>query len=351
LPAIRKKKHDRDIASYIFGNYSEYTNEKGEIESEQLRKTSDYSIILAVFSNKGLKQNMTLGQFFWFNKLDSKTPERLYFIDYNKAINIETDLYLNDISGISDFKKRLELLKIYSLGTKIYPDRKGIYTDKFTLYSDKFCEYFGIKNKDKALNLFNQTVSLKNIGDLNSFIKNEMLENHNLEPEIAKIKNAFDDAKMFAEKIDDAEKKIEILKPINDSFEKYITLKNETSKIQNALKVLDSFFALLKKNLIEQERKIKTDSLKELNDEFKEKFDEETGILKTQKDKFSEVGDQIKEIENNTGINQITNDIFTRNILLNPVKYKYKNIKEELLKLDFEIPENENSFESSKQNS
>jgi len=180
LAGDSQKKHDRDIASYIFGNYSEYTNEKGEIESEQLRKTSDYSIILAVFANKGLKQNMTLAQFFWFNKPDSKTPERLYFIHYDKAINIEKDLYLNDISGISDFKKKLEHLKIYSLGNRVYTDRKGIYTDKFTLYSDKFCEYFGIKNKDKALNLFNQTVSLKNIGDLNSFIKNEMLDNHKL---------------------------------------------------------------------------------------------------------------------------------------------------------------------------
>ncbi len=350
LAGDSQKKHDRDIASYVFGNYSEFTNDKGEIEPEQLRTQKDYSLILAVFANKGLNQKMTMGQFFWFNHPTSKVPERLYFIAYNKSIRIENDLCLNDITGIADFKKRLELMKIFPLGTKTYPDRRGIFTDKFTLYSDKFCEIFGIRNKDKALNLFNQTVSLKNIGDLNHFIKNEMLEHHNLEDEIKKIKTAFDESKMFSDKIDEAEKKLEILKIIDNNFEKYKNLEAKNFEIQGALKVLDAFFAGLKKNLLEKENSLKINNLKEFKTEFSEKFDDENGILMSKKIEFSEIEKDIKSIENNSGINQIESDIQVKKANLYPVRNRYNECKEKLLLLDYQIPDNINQFNENRIN-
>ena len=80
LAGDAQKKHDRDISSYILGNFSERTNDSGEIIPEQLRKKNDYTFILAAFHNNGLNTDITLGQFFWFKNLESKRPKRLYFI-------------------------------------------------------------------------------------------------------------------------------------------------------------------------------------------------------------------------------------------------------------------------------
>jgi len=347
LAGDAQKKHDRDISSYILGNFSEITNEKGEIVAEQLREKDDYTLILASFHNNGLNSDITLGQFFWYRTAESKRPERLYFISFDKALKIENDFFLNEITGISEFKKRLERLKIFSLGKKQL-NRKGFFTDKYTIYSDKFAELFGLRNKDKALNLFNQTVSLKNIGNLNNFIRNEMLEIENIEPSIKKIKDAFDEAKMFSDEIEKTERKIELIKPIKDKGKYYKELETETNNIQNSLDILNSFFGNLKKTLLEEEKTKKEGDLVILNTEFDEKFDDEIGLLKQKKDAQEIVNDDITAIENNTGISKINSDILLQKANLTPVKTKNDEYKKYANKISFEYPETENKFLNNK---
>jgi len=345
LAGDAQKKHDRDISSYILGNFSEITNEKGEIEPEQLRKKDDFSLILASFYNNGLKTNITLGQFFWFKTAESKRPQRLYFISFDKALKIEEDFYLNGITGVSEFKKRLERLKIFSLGGKKQMGRKGLFTDKYTLYSDKFAELFGLRNKNKALNLFNQTVSLKNIGNLNNFIRNEMLEYENIEPAIKKIKDAFDEAKFFSDEIEKTEQKIELIKPIRSKGEKYNKLKTEFNDTQNSLDILISFFGNLKKTLLKKEKADKELKLNSLQQVFKEKFNDETGILKHKKDEQNNINKYITTIKSNTGISQIESNIQLEKSNLTPVKNRYQHYKTNIEKLGFHIPENKTNFE------
>lgn len=347
LAGDAQKKHDRDISSYILGNYSEITNEKGEIVAEQLRKKDDYTLILASFYNNGLKTNITLGQFFWFRTDESKRPKRLYFLSFDKSLKIENDFFLNEITGISEFKKRLERLKIFSLGKKQIT-RKGLYTDKYTIYSDKFAEIFGLRNKDKALNLFNQTVSLKNIGNLNDFIRNEMLEIENIEPSIKKIKAAFDEARMFSDEIEKTEKKIELIKPIKEKGKLYKKLKTELINTQNSLDILNSFFESLKKTLLEKEKSEKESSLEKLNIEFNEKFDNETGILKQKKEEQEQINKDITAIENNTGISKIKSDISLQKTNLTPIKTKSDDYKKYASKINIKYPDAENDFSNNK---
>lgn len=347
LAGDSQKKNDRDISSYILGNYSEVTNEKGEIIPERLRKNDDYSIILASFYNNGLKQDITLGQFFWFKTTDSKRPERLYFLSYNKALTIESDFYLTGITGVSDFKKRLETNKIYSL-TKNPVDKKGIYTDNYTTYSDRFAELFGLRNKNKALNLFNQTVSLKNIGDLNNFIRNEMLENENIEPSILKIKQAFDEAKMFSDEIEKTERKIELIEPIKTKGNIYTRLKDELENTQNSINILNSFFGNLKKTLLEKEKSEKEQEKEKNEKDFSLKFHEETGWLIQKKNNQNEVNKSIVAIENNTGISQAIANIQLKKANLTPIKNKHNEYENLSKKINLPLPEDENIFLNNK---
>src|SRR5690242_11386127 len=47
--------------------------------------------------------------------------------------------------------------------------------DEFAKYSRRFCALMGLRS-EKALDLFNQIVSIKDIGGLNTFVREHMLE-------------------------------------------------------------------------------------------------------------------------------------------------------------------------------
>jgi uncharacterized protein YPO0396 len=341
------KKNDRDITTYILGHYTEFTNDKGEIVPESLRKKDDYSLILASFYNEGLKSNITIGQFFWFKTLDSRRPERLYFISYNKKIKIEEDLFLNELSGVSEFKKRLERLKILSDGKKV-PNREGLFTDKYTLYSDNFATIFGLKNKGKALNLFNQTVSLKNIGNLNNFIKNEMLDFVNIEPSIKKIKQAFDEAKQFSDEIELTERKIKLIEPIINKGKNYISLERELTEAKNSLSVINSFFATLKKTLLSNENELKEKEKEELDKLFAFKFSEGCGELFDNKKNQKKIDEEIIVLKSETGITTILGNIELSRTKVKPVEKKYGEYKQAIEGI-LPLPEDEKNFIKNKE--
>lgn len=342
LAGDAQKKHDRDITSYILGYFSEYTNEKGEVVPERLRKKDDYSLILASFYNDGLKSNITIGQFFWFKTAESKKPERLYFISYNRDIKIEEDLFLNGISGVSEFKKRLELLKVLSYGKKV-PNREGLFTDKYSVYSDKFAELFGLRNKDKALNLFNQTVSLKNIGNLNNFIKNEMLDFVNMEPSIKKIKQAFDEAKLFSDEIEQTELKIELIKPIVEKGGQYISLEQELTETKSSLHVINSYFGTLKKTLLTKEKEVKEKEVLELDNTFQLRFSEKHGVISSKKEEKKGVDENIILLKSDTGITTLTEKLELYKAQLKPITEK--NTEYNILIKDiFPVPKSKDVF-------
>jgi len=266
----------------------------------------------------------------------------LYFISYNKKIKIEEDLFLNGLSGVSEFKKRLERLKILSDGKKV-PNREGLFTDKYSLYSDNFANIFGLKNKGKALNLFNQTVSLKNIGNLNNFIKNEMLDPVNIEPSIKKIKQAFDEAKLFSDEIEQTERKIKLIEPIVNKGKIYISLEEELTEAKNSLSVINSFFATLKKTLLSNENELKKKEKEELDKLFALKFSEGRGELFEKKKKKKEIDEEIVVLKSETGIVTILGNIELNKTKVKPVEKKYGEYKETVEGI-LTMPENENKF-------
>jgi uncharacterized protein YPO0396 len=342
LAGDSQKKNDRDITSYILGHYTEFTNDKGEIVPESLRKKDNYSLILASFYNEGLKSNITIGQFFWFKTLESRRPERLYFISYNRKIKIEEDLFLNGLSSVSEFKKRLERLKIFSDGKKV-PNREGLFTDKYSIYSDKFANIFGLKNKGKALNLFNQTVSLKNIGNLNNFIKNEMLDFANIEPSIKKIKQAFDEAKLFSDEIEKTESKIKLIDPIVNKGKNYILLEKELAEAKNSLSVINSFFGSLKKTLLSNENELKEIEKNNLNKLLALKFSEGSGELFDKKKKKKEVDEEIVVLKSETGITSILGNIELNETKVKPIEKKHEEYKQAIEGI-LPMPSDEKNF-------
>lgn len=199
-----EKKGDRTERSYVLGNYGDIQNE-GELSTttQSLRDTSCYSILLANFENTDGK-SITLFQVRWFSGNEMK---RSFGLAY-QPLEIEKDFAMFDGSGV--WKKLLET-KYNQNSTR----RKLEFFDGPTKYAERITKLFGMR-AIKALNLFNQLVGIKVLGDLDAFIRDEMLESKEAEEEYKTLDESFATLMSAKRNIEKAQEQIAQLKPINE---------------------------------------------------------------------------------------------------------------------------------------
>lgn len=233
LASLPEKRRERDEKTYVLGAYGRLKDEIDQNTSkvQYLRTKDDYSVLLAYFFNQGYQQKITLAQVFWFEN-DSI---RKFFVKSDKELNIEE--HFNNVSSIKDLKKRL----IANGNTDIY--------DQFIDYSVSFRKIFGSLS-EKALGLFNQTVAIKVIGDLNDFLRNYMLEKVDIREKIRELKKNYDDLTKSYEAIQKAEKQLQQLKPLVNEANQFEKLSFEIQESKNCLRIVSAFFSKIKIDLL-----------------------------------------------------------------------------------------------------
>lgn len=205
-----QKKNERTEASYMLGAFGE-RQEAGKLNSttDYLRTKQDYSVILAVFYDAQQKQNLTLFQVRYFSSGDLK---RHYGIA-REALSISRDFKNLDNRG--DWKKALKR-KYQKSGLQA-----GLYfASSARQYAQKFIRLFGMRS-EKALSLFNQTVGIKVLGDLNLFIRENMLENPGIEEDFELLYQNFQDLLQAQGQIEKASEQMRQLQQIAQLAEAY----------------------------------------------------------------------------------------------------------------------------------
>lgn len=323
-----QKKGDRDEESYVLGHYGDIQKE-GDLSSttQMLRDKNTYSVLLASFSNTDEKI-ITL---FQVRNFSNGVLKRSFGIAY-KTLTIQTDFSNFDSKG--NWKKRLD--KIYNINTQ----KKRIeYFDSPNKYAERMCNLFGMRST-KALSLFNQVVGIKVLGDLDDFIKSNMLENRDAENEYTQLKESFITLMNAKNNIDKAKEQIKQLEPINSIANQLNELEINFKKLQSDREKAVYWFAQKGKGLsdVEKERldtllnEIKNDieKLKTLEEELKGKETDLTVQIKT-----DEVGRQIQDLIKE--INRLSKTRDTKKSKLNT----YNKISE---KLEYSTNPNENAF-------
>lgn len=237
-----QKKNTRTEESYVVGEYGE-VHEEGRLSTtaQQIRpdKTNAFSILLASFRNRE-DQGVTIFQARWFVQGELK---RVYGISF-KDLTVEHDFLPFDASG--DWKKILA--KRYNQSARKFVE----FFDGPGKYADRLINVLGMKSEN-ALGLFNQIVGIKVLGDLDEFIRNNMLEYQDTEEEFISLKNNFQtllDAKI---NIDKAKLQLEMLKPIVDKSKQLKTLREEQMKLQDFEDISKFWFADKKQVLLTDE--------------------------------------------------------------------------------------------------
>ncbi len=227
---------ERTLYSYIVGEYKNTIDEgMGSSKAISLRDTKNYTVLLARFENSYSNEVVTVAQFFWLTQ-GTRQPNKMFVVS-SEILSIEE--HFIKFSTIKSLKKELKSLK----GTDVF--------NSFKEYSQQFRRLVKI-GSEQALNLFYQTVSMKSVGNLTSFVRSHMLESSGVDEKIDELCHNFNELNHAHNTVLRAKKQMEMLKPIIADASKYRTnLQSKKSK-ERLRELLSSYFAKSKIELIEQ---------------------------------------------------------------------------------------------------
>lgn len=213
------QRRERNETTYVRGAYQREKNRWDQIQVKYLRDEQSLSALAAHFANPLTKDRITLAQFFWFESGDLR-----------KCLVISHDVFslkavLDQVKTPADLRYNLRQLP----HTTIFPS--------FSEYQDYFVRYMGLRST-KGMDLFNQVSTIKQIGNLNEFVRQNMLEETDMEPLLDEFFHTFEDLTFAHQAIINARLQIESLDGIDKDARKFseTTLKLEqTTQLQTYL--------------------------------------------------------------------------------------------------------------------
>nr|WP_295864493.1 SbcC/MukB-like Walker B domain-containing protein [uncultured Chitinophaga sp.] len=223
-----EQKKDRSEESYVLGEIGK-TREDEDLEAKKkyIRpdKATTVSFLLGCFHNPETGCYVTLVQARWFSATELKRT----FIVSPHQLSIDKDIMPFDKHG--DWRKRLK--KAFAR-TEI--------TDSFAQYSQEFIRLFNMRS-DKALTLFNQTVGIKVLGNLNEFIRVHMLEDGLQEEEFQKLRSNYLDLLETYNNLQKAEEQIRLLGPVVEGCNELAALKESQQLLENIKNAVPFYFS------------------------------------------------------------------------------------------------------------
>ncbi len=323
-----KTKGDRTEESYVCGHYGDIQKE-GEMSTttQMLRnKTHTYSVLVASFKNANDKV-ITVFQVRWFVNREMK---RAFGIAHF-PLTIEEEFA--DFDNKGHWKKRLS--KKHNIDGK----KRMEFLQGPTKYGERLAHLLGMRST-KALSLFNQVVGIKVLGNLDEFIRKNMLEEKDAEAEYIQLKESFLTLMEAKTNIEKAKEQIKQLKPINDLAINLSEIENDLANLKTTRETSVFWFAQKGATLSQKEAAKCNEQLQVLNENLlvlKEKEqdlkDRETDL--TIQIKSDAVGNQIRQLE--TEINRLERVSNNRKNKLND----YNKIAQ---RINFSLNPDENTF-------
>ncbi|MDT3679247.1 MAG: SbcC/MukB-like Walker B domain-containing protein [Burkholderiaceae bacterium] len=241
--AATKEVKERHYRSYVLGYYKNAHNEQtGVTRPVGLRDERSYSVILAVFANESFDQTVTLAQVFWFKDAQGQPTRR--FICAERDLTIAEDFSAFG-ADMDQLHKRLK-----AAGAEWH--------DNFKSYGAWFMRRFGISD-EQALELFHQTVSMKEVTNLTEFVRQHMLEPFDASTRIEQLIQHFDDLDRAHQSVLSARRQIEKLTPLAADCASYRTRQTQIVILETDRDALPVYFAARKVALLD-ERRIELDT-------------------------------------------------------------------------------------------
>ncbi|MRR49665.1 MAG: ATP-binding protein [Rhodocyclaceae bacterium] len=152
---------DRNLLTYIRGAWSQQTGDGGEYVSQYLRPETTWSAIAETYRD-GASRVVVLAQVFWVKGKSTATGDV-----HKRFLILQRDF---DVRELEFFAKSNFEVRRFKFDL---PD--AVVKEEFSGYQERFRQLLDIDN-ERALRLLHKTQSAKNLGDLNNFLRDFMLD-------------------------------------------------------------------------------------------------------------------------------------------------------------------------------
>lgn len=216
---------DRSLVSYVRGAWADQSDaESGEVATQYLRRGAVWSALALEYRN-ALGRCVTLVRLLWIRGNSSAAADvHRHFIIAERPFDLATELDGFDLD-LRRLKQRL---------TDVH------HHDTFNAYAERFRRLLGIGN-DTALRLLHKTQSAKNLGDLNHFLRDFMLERPETFAVAERLVAEFAELDEAHKAVVSAREQIETLQPARQAHERLLTVWRERSELDELLAGMDGY--------------------------------------------------------------------------------------------------------------
>ena len=189
---------DRSVMTYIRGAWAQQTGDNGEYASQYLRTGTTWSAITETYRNQQ-GRCVVLAQVLWVkgSSTTSDDVKRVYLLLDRPFDVSELEFFAKSEFDVRRFKHDL-------------PD--ATVSQEFRVYQERFRHLLGIDN-ERALRLLHKTQSAKNLGDLNVFLRDFMLDTPETFGIADRLVSEFGELNAAHRAVVDARRQIETLTP------------------------------------------------------------------------------------------------------------------------------------------
>ncbi|CAN5468436.1 ATP-binding protein [soil metagenome] len=235
--AAGSDKRERNLKSYVLGAF------KGEkLETSHKSKAvylrdpaTTHTVLLAYFVNQNTNQVVTLAQVFWLPDV-TDSPHKFFAVSERE---LTVRQHFTGFDSIRDLKRRLK-------------EQKEWVYDTFEEYSTRFRSLLGIRSEE-ALDLFYQTISMKQVANLTDFVRAQMLSKTDIDQTIETVIRRFEDLNAAYEAVQQARRQLQLLEPVTSRWREYQQQEVAIADLAQLADELPVFFAYHKAQLYREE--------------------------------------------------------------------------------------------------
>lgn len=218
---------DRSLVSYVRGAWADQHDEaSGEVATQYLRRGPVWSALALEYRN-AVGRCLTLVRLLWIRGASSTAADvHKHFIVAERPFDIATEFEGFDLD-IGRLKRRIDTDDIHHHNT-------------FSAYAERFRRLLGI-DKETALRLLHKTQSAKNLGDLNRFLRDFMLDRPETFAVADRLVAEFGELDEAHKAVVTAREQIETLAPARSAHERLGVVERTRGELAELLAGIDGY--------------------------------------------------------------------------------------------------------------
>ena len=275
---------DRNWVSYVRGAWAEQKEDSsGEIVTRYLRKGPTWSALAVTYRN-ARDRAITLVELLWIRGSSTAVADvKRHYAVFERAL---------DLHELKDFDLNVRRLK------QSHPD--GAFFENFEPYRERFGRLLGIE-KELALRLLHKTQSAKNLGDLNTFLRDFMLDPPATFEAGQRFVTEFAELSEAHQAVVTARQQVEVLKPARQQYERLQSVLAETATLEHLQQGIDPYRETVRGRLLEsrlEELRVQIEGLNGQQEQQQASVENNRSALRDLEDRHRTLGgERIEQLE------------------------------------------------------